>query len=206
MRSHKFNFFKKPKKAKLKKGEKLPPKKSGSVRKIAGFLRSGRSFRVRPDRFLQEIFSLAAVAPFISDGLIQPDDLTAAGDGTCLPVPSSHFSIKDCDGRFKGIWGCQCDCRYSNPDANGGGTVVRNSGSMDTPSTYLTKRFMWISLYTFALSMPIGMTASRESLAWLNPRSSALILPSKISSLTQHMTTIQLTTCAMIGISFPSLI
>lgn len=116
----KFNFFVKPKKAKLKKGEKLPPKSPGTVKRVAAFLRSGRSFSTRPEKLLQEIFVLTAIVPSVKLGLIDTGSLTAAGDGTCLPVPSSHYGIKDCKCFEEGIWGCKCDRRYSDPDARWG--------------------------------------------------------------------------------------
>lgn len=115
-----YNFFKKPKKIKLKKGQKLPPKSKSSVKKMADFFLSGRSFQKRFELLLQKVFVLAAIVPSVELGLIHPNSITAAGDGTCLPVPSSHYGIKDCNCHAEGIWGCKCDRRYSDPDARWG--------------------------------------------------------------------------------------
>jgi len=120
LKKHKYNFFKKPKKGKLKKGEKLPPKSTGSVKKMVDFFLSGRSLDKRFDKLLQEIFVLAAIVPSLELGLLPHNSLTASGDGTCLPVPSSHYGIKDCNCHDNGIWACKCDRRYSDPDARWG--------------------------------------------------------------------------------------
>ena len=120
LKKHKFDFFKKPKKLKLKKGEKLPPKSTGSVKKMVHFLFK-HPLKKCSERLLQEIFVLAAIVPSVILGLIPADSLTAAGDGTCLPVPSSHYGIKDCKCYEEdGTWGCKCDRRYSDPDARWG--------------------------------------------------------------------------------------
>jgi len=107
LKKHKYNFFKKPKKGKLKKGEKLPPKSTGSVKKMVDFFLSGRSLDKRFDKLLQEIFVLAAIVPSLELGLLPHNSLTASGDGTCLPVPSSHYGIKDCNCHDNGIWSCK---------------------------------------------------------------------------------------------------
>lgn len=119
-KKYKFNFFVKPKKIKLKKGEKLPPKSPGTVKRVADFLLAGRSFDKRFERLLQEIFVLAAIIPSTQLGLIDAASLTAAGDATCLPVPSSPYGIKDCDCLKKGVFSCKCERRYSDIDARWG--------------------------------------------------------------------------------------
>lgn len=118
--THKCNFFTKPKKAKLKKGEKLPPKKPGVVKKIVEHFLQGHSVRIHYERLLQEIFVVAAIIPSIHEGLIAKLNLTVAGDGTCLPVHASPYGIKGCDCQKKGIWGCKCKRRYADPDARWG--------------------------------------------------------------------------------------
>ncbi|MDL2302762.1 hypothetical protein LJC58_10510 [Lachnospiraceae bacterium OttesenSCG-928-D06] len=120
LRKHKFNFFVKPKKLRLKKGEKLPLSSPGVVKKMAAFFRNDRSFSGRAEKLLQQLFVLAAVVPSVDLGLILPESLTVSGDGTCLPVPSSHYGIKDCDCLKNGIWGCKCERRYSDADARWG--------------------------------------------------------------------------------------
>jgi len=64
------------------------------------FLLGEHSLKKCFERLLQEIFVLAAIVPSVNLGLIPTDSLTAAGDGTCLPVPSSHYGIKDCNKDF----------------------------------------------------------------------------------------------------------
>jgi len=93
---------------------------TGSVKKMVDFFLSGRSLDKRFDKLLQEIFVLAAIVPSVELGLLPHDSFTAAGDGTCLPVPSSHYGMKDCKCHDNSIWGCKCDRRYSDPDARWG--------------------------------------------------------------------------------------
>jgi len=202
LKKHKYNFLKKPKKGKLKKGEKLPPKSTGSVKKMVDFFLSGRSLDKRFDKLLQEIFVLAAIVPSLELGLLPHNSLTASGDGTCLPVPSSHYGIKDCNCHDNGIWACKCDRRYSNPDADGAGTAARSNGSMATPFIcflLIIRTTMWICLSIFALLAQTDTTVSPVWLPWLSFANFVRISQSKTSLLTQLMTTTRLIICVVNG-------
>ncbi|WP_143099137.1 hypothetical protein [Anaeromicropila populeti] len=78
--------------------------------------KSDHSF-VSFERLLQEIFVLLAVNPSAECGLIDSSSLSAAGDGTCLPVPSSSYGIKTCTCKQDGKWNCKCNRHLSDPDA-----------------------------------------------------------------------------------------
>lgn len=109
-------FNRKPIK-KIGKNKKLPNKNPGVVQKIARFFSSGRSFDKRPERLIQEIFSLIAVVPSLQLGLVDKSDLTIAGDGTCVHCHSSSRGTKVCDCREKGVYDCKCNRKFSDPDA-----------------------------------------------------------------------------------------
>lgn len=90
-------FNKKPPKTKSPgKNKKLPNRHPGVTKMTADFFRDGRSFDNRFERLLQEIFALIAVEPSANLGLISKDNLTIAGDGTCVYVHSSSYGIKSC--------------------------------------------------------------------------------------------------------------
>jgi hypothetical protein len=49
-----------------------------------------------------------------------PGKLSIAMDGSCYNSGASHFGVKVCDCKSKGIYDCKCSCRYSDPDARWG--------------------------------------------------------------------------------------
>jgi len=102
------------------KNKKLPNKRPGIVGRIANLFRKGRSFSNRPERLMQEIFTLLAVNPSVEAGLLPEDDLTVSGDGTCIHCHSSPHGIKVCNCRENGIYDCKCDRKFADPDATHG--------------------------------------------------------------------------------------
>ena len=116
-----YHYKRKPMKAKAPgKNQKLPNKRSGVVKRISDFFQAGRSFSKRAERLLQKIFSLVAVEPSANLKLIDKDNLTIAGDGTCIHCKSSYYGTKVCDCREKGIYDCTCPRRFSDVDATWG--------------------------------------------------------------------------------------
>ncbi len=85
---YRYNFNRKPKKGKLKKGQKLPVRKPGVIKQVALAAKSGHSF-ASFEHLMQEIFVQLAVIPSTECGLIDSSALTVAGDDTCLLVASS---------------------------------------------------------------------------------------------------------------------
>jgi hypothetical protein len=111
-------------KLKLKKGEKLPPKRPGIVEKIvSNFLKDEERFcghlARRPERFLQKIFARVAVDKSVELGIIS-DSLSASGDGTCIETGASPYGKKVCNCVENGIYNCTCDRKFSDPNANWG--------------------------------------------------------------------------------------
>ncbi|MCB2340634.1 hypothetical protein [Clostridium estertheticum] len=116
-----YSYKKKPPKIKAPgKNKKLPNKKSGVVKRISNYFEAGRSFYLRAERLLQKIFSLVAVVPSFNLNLIEGNNLTVGGDGTCVHCKSSYYGSKVCDCRQNGIYDCKCARRLSDIDANWG--------------------------------------------------------------------------------------
>ncbi|MDU4801720.1 MAG: hypothetical protein E6X81_12170, partial [Clostridium butyricum] len=114
-------YKKKPSKVKSPgRNKKLPNKKSGSVKKICDFFEANRSFSLRAEKLLQHIFSLVAVKPSFDLNLIKQDNLTLAGDGTCVHCHSSYYGSKVCNCRENGIYDCKCARKLSDVDATWG--------------------------------------------------------------------------------------
>lgn len=118
-------FYKYPKSSKPKskapgKNKKLPNKHPNVVKKVADFFLANKSFSCRYERLLQEIFSLIAIVPSIELGLISTENLTVAGDGTCVHCHSSSLGSKVCNCHENGIYNCKCDRKYSDIDATYG--------------------------------------------------------------------------------------
>ena len=114
-------YKKKPSKIKSPgKNNKLPNKRTGIVKKISDYFKKGRSFSNRAEKLLQKIFSLVAVKPSFNLNLIQQDNLTIAGDGTCVHCHSSYYGSKICNCRENGIYDCKCARRLSDIDATWG--------------------------------------------------------------------------------------
>ena len=115
---------KKKPKDKPKKGEKLPPKKPGAVADIVNQVINEedkllRRLSRRPERFLQRIFARVAVDTSVSLGLV-PNAVNVSGDGTCIETGASSYGVKVCKCRENGIYRCDCDRKYSDPNANWG--------------------------------------------------------------------------------------
>ncbi|MGL5821074.1 MAG: hypothetical protein ACRCYE_05510 [Sarcina sp.] len=114
-------YKKKPTKIKSPgKNKKLPNKRSGIVNRVANFLATGRTFSNRAEKLFQRIFSLVAVEPSFDLNLIQQENLTLAGDGTCVHCHSSYYGSKICKCRENGIYDCKCSRRLSDINATWG--------------------------------------------------------------------------------------
>ena len=120
------------------KNKKLSNRHPEIVRKTVDFFSSGRSFDARYEKLLQNLFSLIAVVPSMELGLIPKDNLTIAGDGTCVHAHSSSLGIKVCKCKEDGIYNCKCDRRYSDFDATYGW------------DSHLNTWFYGHTLYTFS--------------------------------------------------------
>jgi len=113
-------FSSKPKK-KLKAGEKLPPKRSGTVKKLVNKALKGKLKSFCPEIVLQKLIASCVVDTSSKMGLLgNTNDLSVAFDGSTFYSGASHYGVKVCDCRSKGIYNCQCPRRFSDPDARWG--------------------------------------------------------------------------------------
>jgi hypothetical protein len=108
----------KPKK-KLAKGEKMPPKHTGVVERLVGWILKGRRLDSRPERFLQAIFARVCADASVSAGLV-PQTLTVSGDGTCMATGAAPHGKRTCKCGVQGIHRCGCPRRFSDPGASWG--------------------------------------------------------------------------------------
>lgn len=109
--------YRKPKEA-PKGGEKLPPKHPGIVKRLVDRFMEGRPFPTPPERKLQELLARCVVDESVKMGLLgDPQNLTIAGDGTCVESYANQYGIKTCNCKEKGIYRCDCARRYADPDA-----------------------------------------------------------------------------------------
>ena len=113
-------FVCKPKK-KLKAGEKQPPKRSGTVKKLVKRAIKGKLKNFCPDIILQKLLARCVVDTSAAMGILgNTKSLSVAFDGSPFYSGASHYGVKVCDCRSKGIYNCQCPRRFSDPDAKWG--------------------------------------------------------------------------------------
>ena len=114
------SFYTKPRK-KLKAGQKLPPKHSGSVKKFALLAEYDKLRQERPERIFQEFLARCIVDKSQHLGILgDTNKFSFAMDGSCYNSGASHFGVKICECRSNGIYNCKCPRRYSDPDARWG--------------------------------------------------------------------------------------
>jgi len=106
---------------KLKAGEKLPPKHSGTVRKLVDKAISGKLKNFCPEAVLQKLIARCVVDTSYQMGILgNKDNLSVTFDGSPFYSGASHHGVKVCDCRSKGIYNCKCPRRFSDPDAKWG--------------------------------------------------------------------------------------
>jgi len=113
-------FISKPKK-KLKAGEKLPPKRSGTVKKLVDRAIKGKLRSFNPEAILQKLIARCVVDVSAKMGILgNVNDFSVAFDGSTFYSGASPYGIRVCDCRTKGIYNCECPRRFSDPDARWG--------------------------------------------------------------------------------------
>jgi hypothetical protein len=114
------SFYKKPR-LKLKAGQKLPPKHTGSVIKLASLAEHGNLPEFRPEKIFQEFLVRCVVDKSAQMGILgDTSKLSFAMDGSCYNSGASHHGVKVCDCKSKGIYNCKCPRIYSDTDARWG--------------------------------------------------------------------------------------
>lgn len=115
------SFYAKPRK-KLKAGKKyVPPKHNGVVKKFASLAIRDKLPENRPEIVLQKFLARCVVDTSLKMGILgDPKKFSIANDGTPYYSGASHYGVKVCDCKSKGIFDCKCPRRYSDPDATWG--------------------------------------------------------------------------------------
>lgn len=112
--------FRKPSK-RYKANQKMPCKHAGSVTRLVEKAIHGRLPDMRPECLLQKFLSLCLVEPSAKLGLLgDVKALSLTFDGSPYYAGSSSYGVKVCSCRQLGIYDCQCQRRYSDPDARWG--------------------------------------------------------------------------------------
>ncbi|OAA93827.1 hypothetical protein CLCOS_39780 [Clostridium coskatii] len=114
------SFSSKPRK-KLKAGEKQPPKHSGTVKKLVDKALGGKLRNFCPETIFQKFIARCVVDTSSNMGILGDiNNLSVAFDGSPFYSGASHYGVKVCDCKSKGIYNCHCPRRYSDPDARWG--------------------------------------------------------------------------------------
>ena len=115
------NPYKKPNK-RYKANQKMPCKHAGSVAKLVNHVvNHGKLPDLRPEIILQKLLKHCVEEPSAQLGLLgNTNNWYAAFDGSPFYAGSSHSGVKTCDCRKHGIYNCDCQRRYSDPDARWG--------------------------------------------------------------------------------------
>ena len=103
----------------LGKNVKLPNKRLNIVQRLVDKILCGRSFSKRPERILQHTFADVCVQSSVDLGII-PTKIDVSGDGTCIETGASPHGVKICDCKSNGIYKCDCNRKFSDPNATWG--------------------------------------------------------------------------------------
>lgn len=113
-------FTSKPKK-KLKQNEKLPLIRPGSVKRLVQKVMDGKLRNFCPERIMQKLLKHCVVDTSAKMGFLGDANVFSFyGDGSPYYSGASHYGVKTCDCRSKGIYNCSCPRRFSDPDAKWG--------------------------------------------------------------------------------------
>lgn len=99
-----------------RKGEKAPSVEKVSVADLFKKFETDPPRDMDPCRLIWQIFQELFLSRSISDGLIDPENLSLAGDGTPIRTAARERKKRTCDCLEKGIRSCSCDRLYSQPD------------------------------------------------------------------------------------------
>lgn len=101
------------------KNVKTPNRHPNIVARLVDKILCGRSFTNRPEKTLQTIFARVAVDSSIELGVV-PQSVDVSGDGTCIKTGASPYGVKICDCKSRGIYNCDCNRKFSDPNATWG--------------------------------------------------------------------------------------
>lgn len=102
-------------------GEKQRPKRTGTVKKLVDRAIKGKLKNFCPEAILQKLIARCVVDTSATMGILgNVSDLSVAFDGSPFYSGASHYGVKICSCRSKGIYNCQCPRLFSDPDARWG--------------------------------------------------------------------------------------
>ena len=158
-------FCSKPRK-KLKAGEKLPPKRSGTVKRLVDRALEGKLKSLNPQAVLQQLLARCVVDTSAQMGLLGDGDaLAAAFDGTTFTREQALMESRFVIAVQKEVISVSARAISLTLTPDGGGTAIARSGfsaipfSMSPPPTALT-----ICLFISKWFRPAAMTVLRQSL------------------------------------------
>ena len=103
-----------------KKGEKTPCDSSSVASRLIPVL---KRWNIKPEHPFALVFKLyhqQFLSKSVSDGLINPEHLALAGDGTPVRTAAKQRKKRICKCREEGKSKCSCKRHYSQPDCNWG--------------------------------------------------------------------------------------
>ena len=109
----------KPPKGK-KKGDKTPCDSSSTASKLLPLLEHWDFKPENPFFLLFRLYHQQFLSVSCSKGLLDPDHLDLAGDGTPVRTAAQQRKKRICDCKEKGCPSCNCKRQYSQPDCNWG--------------------------------------------------------------------------------------
>jgi hypothetical protein len=81
----------------------------------------GQLPNINPARIMQRLLARCVVDQSAEMGILgKTEALSMAFDGSPFYSGASHYGVKACDCRSKGIYNCTCPRKYSDPDARWG--------------------------------------------------------------------------------------
>lgn len=121
-RKKKLRTFKPKPRKKPGAGKKyVLPRHNGVVKKFASLAIQDKLPEYRHEIVLQKLLARCVVDTSLKMGILgNPKSFSISNDGTPYYSGASHYGVKVCDCKSKGIFDCKCKRRYSDPDATWG--------------------------------------------------------------------------------------
>jgi len=127
-------FIPKPNK-RFKPNQKLPNKHTGIVKKLVDRTLKCKLPDFRPEKILEQSLARCLVDTSAKMGLLGDiSKLSVAFDGSPYKSGASHYGVKVCDCRSKGIYNCTCKRRCQTLMQPGAGIAIAISGSTEALS------------------------------------------------------------------------
>ena len=110
-----------------KKGDKTPCDSSSMASRLLPLLERWNLKPENPFSLVFQLYRHQFLDPSIHKGLIDPEHLALAGDGTPVRTAAQQRKKRLCDCKEKGCSSCNCKRHYSQPDCNWGWDSHRES-------------------------------------------------------------------------------